>query len=175
MAKQPGFVGDILARRLKWMLYREGAGCNCEATRRRMNELGPEGCRREFESLIAEMKQNAHDSKQLWSETGARWMLNWAIRTAEKCQAEVENEAEDLMGVPMPRGMGSECRNGLRGVFLNPGEFDYVLNARKEHKENAESNDSDPNGVTAGAGDRQEPRTNWATDPRTEEDPGTGG
>jgi hypothetical protein len=48
------------------------AGCRCEAIRQDMNRLGAEGCRRERERLIRELREN-HDQHYGWLDDFKAW------------------------------------------------------------------------------------------------------
>jgi glycosyltransferase involved in cell wall biosynthesis len=54
----PPKVGDAFASRAERYGLKAGS-CGCGATRRRMNELGPDGCERQFDSLVTEVVANA--------------------------------------------------------------------------------------------------------------------
>lgn len=62
-------------------------GCACAATEARMNRLGPDGCRREIESLIDEVMANARKMAKPMTRGLARHAIEEACRRAELANA----------------------------------------------------------------------------------------
>lgn len=58
-------------------------GCQCKATEARMNRLGPDGCRRDMESLIDEVLKNSRGKVLFLSRDMVRWTIEEACRIAE--------------------------------------------------------------------------------------------
>ena len=61
----------------------EEGGCACAETALRMNQLGPEGCRREIESLADEVLANSRGKVLYMSRDMARWLIEQACRVYE--------------------------------------------------------------------------------------------
>jgi hypothetical protein len=126
-------VGSHLWKLLSGLGIEHKPTCSCLSLARRMNDLGPEGCRADRDTLAAEMRTNAGNYG--WGEAGAAavravttglaWRLNpldvygslldEAIRLAA---AEIQPAAVDVL---LPIGPGSrygdfELRAALRSI-----------------------------------------------------------
>jgi hypothetical protein len=67
-------VGDHLKAILTTLNLTEKPGCGCGATRKEMNDLGPDGCRREIDRLADKLRENA-ESYSIWEAAIAAWNL----------------------------------------------------------------------------------------------------
>ena len=76
-------VGDFLALDLKRLWIKEKAGCGCKSFQQRLNQLGPAGCRNEFEKILDELEQKAHKFGYPFVRMAAGWLLSRAIKNAD--------------------------------------------------------------------------------------------
>lgn len=77
-------AGCRLTRILKSIGIEYTPGCGCEDMAREMDIRGAEWCRENTPNIVAKMRSVAHDRKLDFSERGAKWLVNLAIRLAEK-------------------------------------------------------------------------------------------
>lgn len=78
-----GLVGSEFKAAIKLLGYTKGKKCDCAAIEAKMNQLGPDGCRKEIESLAAAVVKSARKQKVTITIEMARWAIDEAIRRAK--------------------------------------------------------------------------------------------
>jgi len=86
-------VGDSFATIATAAGFSGATSCGCETTRLKMNRLGPEGCRRQLESLAAEVVFNAKKKSVELCEDAAKALVLEAIRRAELLRNEILHDS----------------------------------------------------------------------------------
>ena len=82
--KRPSGPGTELKWILGWLLIGEKASCGCGAMAAQMDRWGPSGCREKIDAILGHMDVEARKRKLPFVRAGAKKMVDWAIRRAER-------------------------------------------------------------------------------------------
>jgi hypothetical protein len=78
---------------LKWIGIVATPGCSCNSRARYMDEMGAEWCRRNIETILGWLKEEADKRKLPFPEAPARAMVLLAISRSEKAAKRMSKRA----------------------------------------------------------------------------------
>lgn len=87
--KRPPGPGTVLKAMLRKLKVHPEPGCGCRDYARKMNEWGPEGCRRELSEIVARLTKEAVKRKIPVPEYLVRSLVLRAIKVSESRGASV--------------------------------------------------------------------------------------